>query len=215
MAKSRSARLFEIGWFILKNWPWFASTGMGALMAWLASVSPLFPKYAPFSYVAVFLLTAAVVMGAIALCALAAERWAKRGFWVHVQEPTRTVNPLDTTFTGVRISLVDIAEPDVRVIRGKTFVNCELVGRRLPYLYNGCHFYPRIGLSGCDLMAIPGREGQRGPALGNTVLVTDCIFQNCKFYYQTMLVYEHDAHVMNAASGNALPWLVPPRSAEN
>lgn len=213
MARRKWAWLLPVGTFFLKNWTWLTSTALGAVMAWIASISPLVPKYAPFSYAVVFLASASVVMGIIALIAVVAERWAKRSFWLHVQEPARTVNPLEPTFTGIRVKLIDVADPDIHTIRGKTFVNCELLGNRLPYLYAGCGFLPRIELHWCDLIAIPYAQGQRLPPLHSTVIVTDCTFQNCRFYYQTMIVSEHDAREMNAA-GNKQPWLVPPAPAK-
>jgi hypothetical protein len=210
MARRRFGWLLPLATFFIKNWTWITSTAAGAIVSWLASLSPLVSKYAPLSYAVIFLLSAAVVMGMITLIFVAAERWAKRVFWIHVQEPTRTVNPLDHSYTGIRVSLLEVAEPDVRVIRGKTFVDCELIGRRLPFLYLGCHFHPPMFLSGCDLMALPLQAGKPLPRLDNAIVVVDCTFRNCKFYYQTMLFSEHDARMMNVASGNTLPWLIPP-----
>jgi hypothetical protein len=212
MAKGNYKAIWTVVEFIAKYWQWATSISLGAGMTVLAAFTEVIRQYAPFSYGLIFIVSTLVAGTACSIFALAAERLSKRSFWEHVKEPTRSVNPLERTFEGMRVALIDVAEPDIRQIRGKTFVDCELIGRRLPYLFSGCIFKSPISLNGCDLIAIPYVQGEPFPAISNTILVIDCVFRNCKFYYQTMLVTEHDARDMDAASGNKLVWLVPPRS---
>src|SRR6185312_4177587 len=137
--------------------------------------------YAPLSYVAVFVVATLLFMAISGLGAWVAERVAKRGMWVKFQESAHLVNPLVTTFSHIRVALMDLADPETRVIRGKKFVNCEIIGRRLTFAYFGCIF--DVGASdrwvGSDFVALPvsvNDQSMKRPGFANAYLVEQCVF---------------------------------------
>jgi hypothetical protein len=202
-----------VGGFLLDHWAWIASTGVGLVVAVLTALTKPLRAYAPASYAAAFLATVLVVMALIALAGFFAERIAKRGFWNHVREPVKTVNPLDATFTGIRVAAGDIADPETRVIVGKTFVGCEIVGRRLTLMFSSSILQNVRGAFGCDFISVPIAQGQHIQTR-NTFIFHQCVFRDCKFYYMTMLFSHYDAQVM--INTNQVPrdqWLVPPPPA--
>lgn len=216
MAESRFSRLLSIAGFILDHWPWITSPVFGALMTWVVSVTPALRPYAPISYVVAFVLTTLLVMAIILLGTWAAERIAKRNWWKEATQPIRSVNPLETTFSNIRVALMEFADPETRAIRGKTFVGCEIIGRGLTFVYSGCYFQDGAIWAGSDFISMPVNDETQNPMRGPTIKdgfsVEGCVFRSCKFYFQTAVFPEPNAREI-ARVGQGLNWLVPPRSA--
>jgi hypothetical protein len=214
-AKRAGKAAASIAGFVINNWQWCATTGVGLIMALLAWLTGTLQIYAPFSYGAAFLIAALSAAIIFAAAAWAKERFAKSLYWNHVTQPSTNVNPLDTSFSGMRISLEQIANPETRVIEGKTFVGCEVVGRRLSFLYYSCHYNGYLGWAACDLISLPLTKGMKVPNYNNLFIVRNCIFKDCKFFYQTMLFSDHDAADMVEKLQNGTPrdWvIIPPKT---
>lgn len=204
--------LFDVSAFVVDHWTWIASFVAGLALSWLAHITEFLKPYAPFSWGLAFLVGFLCFMWVIAGASAIAQQWAKRGFWNHVQSiPDRDINALDRAFDGKRISLEQTADPSTRIIRGKTFTECELLGRRLTFFFNGCNFIGQSSFNGVDLVSMAIEQGQQTPRFENTFVFDHCTFQTCKFYYATMIFPEHTARLIVAGAGNAKGWIVAPR----
>lgn len=187
---------------------------VGLVSAWGAFVAKLFVDYAPFSYI-----FAGVFSAAVFAFALACVGWFRLGLararaMRQVSRPVESVNPLDTTFVKRRISLVELADPVTRIIDGKTFVDCDLVGLKFTFAYSRCTFDTPKAMLDCDMVALPIGEGESAPLPSNAYMIKNCSMHRCKFHQQTMLFNQPTAqHIFKVAKG--LQWIVPPPKEEN
>ena len=197
--------------FIGGNWEWLAAIAVRLATAMTGRFSDFLAQYGPISYVLAFLCGSVLAMLVLSLGSVVRERAAKRAYWHHFRQPAATVNPMSSTFTGLRLAPSDIADPVTRIIRDKTFVGCELLGRRLVFMFSGCHLHAPVGVSECDFMSMPSEDNRTIVPIRNAYKFQDCTFKGCKFYYQTMLFPERNA--VEFVANGAIPrdqWMVPP-----
>jgi hypothetical protein len=205
------SRLASLSDFLFEH-----STTVLALVTWLtgsvvAKYTQFLKPYAPYSFVLAGLVAAVLVLAMIGLGNFSFQQAAKRRFWDHVKEPARTVNPLAATFDGERIFIADVADPSQRWIQGKTFTNCEIVGRRISLVFFGCTFHNPVQFYYCDLISAAVIAGQAAPPIATALTVRDCVFINCRFYSATLVFPHFNARQFIAAGiAAAQQWLVPP-----
>lgn len=197
--------LFERG---IQWMPVLVTSGVGGGFAWAASVTSWANEYGPLVWWAIGLCAAAVTMLIYWLWSAARLYSTNRNFMKSRDLSPESVNPLDMTFDRKRIDFADLADPITKVIHGKTFVDCELLGSGLSFLYSGSTFDPPTQSLNCDMVALPVDVGFY-PRPNNSYLITRCIFRRCKFYEQTMIFNRPSAQMMYA-SGEGLNWLIPP-----
>lgn len=175
-------------------WPFLLGSGfMTALAGWAAHATRLLQPYAPLSWVA-----SALTAGF--LCAGIFAFYGRGKLWLTTEtvrrefyKNTDRLNPLETTFRERRINILDLASPIEPVIRGKTFIDCEIIG-------------PAIV---CLSATSPGKGGMNGVAfidcnackvrdnffLSNGLMFEDCTFLRGKMFRITLFIpvsgYQH------------------------
>jgi hypothetical protein len=111
----------------VSSWLW-TITG-GVMTAWATRAAGVFSQFAPFSWVVAGLLGALIAalsglliayLRYLLIKAKAYSDWSKKD--------TEGVNPIDLEFHKRRIHITDIANPFSRIISGKRFIDCELMG---------------------------------------------------------------------------------------
>jgi hypothetical protein len=184
-----------LGWamsFVLPAW---ATWAMSALQAW-----------APLSWVAAGFLGAIIAAIGYAIFARArlwfVNAWVMDAFY---REPDR-INPLDDIFRNRRINIADLISPIEPTIRGKTFIDCELLGPANVALaatrpgggsMNGVSFF------NCDACKV-----KDGASTSNGVMFEDCTFLRGKVFRITFFIPESGyEHIKNSMPG--IVWLTP------
>ena len=179
----------------------------GAIAGWAAQSSPALVRYAPFSWVAAAL-AGTLIFFVIARLAVAIRTALlnadiRRRFY---DAPNR-LNPVQEVFRGERINISDLVPPYEPVIRGKTFIDCELIGPASILLnatkpgsggFNGVMFLEAAGIVVQDGIGIP-----------NCTVFEDCQFLRGKIVRVLIFVprlgYDH-VH----GSFPQLPWITLP-----
>jgi hypothetical protein len=191
---------------------WLLPIVGGIVTTWAAALTPALRVYAPFSYVVAALLGAVMVALALALMSWSTAALFRAMYYARSARPSDTPNPLDKTFTHRRIRLVDFCDPVTRVIRGKTFVECELVGPAVA-LFSGCRLIGSGGpleAVGCNFISARDGDGLQY----NGIFMDDCTLQNCRYLSLTMIFNKWTADNMD--KGGGIPWLnerTPPASS--
>lgn len=169
--------------FISSVFGWAWTIGGGALTGWAAWAADIFPAYAPFSWIS------AGVVGALLFSIILWIYYRVKliiimsdlmGRW---KKPGDGVNPLDDTFTKRRISVADLTSPMSRIIEGKTFDRCELIGPVTIVLHGANMHNPQF----FDSNFVCVKENF--PVHHITVL-KNCAFINCKMFGFTLMVPE-------------------------
>lgn len=100
-------------------------------------------------------------------------------------EPSRSLDPLATEFTGASFALFDLYRASVQagggvMIEGRTFTDCVLEGPALMLVLEGVHFQStNFGPSGGDM------RNMLFQPMGNVgigaIPLRNCTFTNCRF----------------------------------
>jgi hypothetical protein len=112
------------------------------------------------------------------------------------------VNPLETEFRKQRIHLLDLVSPIEPIIRGKTFIDCELIGPVNIFLSG------RYNISYNDMTEICGVLVKEGAPALNCIVLQDCTIMKSKMHRITLYVPE-TAYQWAGAALPGLFWLTP------
>jgi hypothetical protein len=155
-----------------------------SIPAWAVSATKIFQDYAPFSWVAAGFLG----VGFTVLCYMGWQ-WAIRQrapakFNAALLEKGATVNPLAPTFEGQRIFINDFILPSLPLVKGKTFINCDIIG---PANFLFTLTVQTNATRPPQIDAVWLHETNR-PSLSNVIIFDDCIFRDCSFQRITLYV---------------------------
>jgi hypothetical protein len=162
---------------------WLWTLGGGAMTGWAARASGILSQWAPLSWVIAGIggaAVCAVVWWVItkAQYALAQAKWIRT--W---SSPGDGVNPMDDSFTRKRIKINDFVSPVHKVIDGKVFDRCELIGPTLVLLQDVNLHSPLM----IDCNFICCKDNVQ---VTNVVVLKNVNLINCKLYGFTFLVPE-------------------------
>lgn len=185
----------------------FGVLTVGGLTAWAAWAAQIMSSYAPFSWVVAGLGGASIVTLILAAFAWVRLKWAQAMATEKWKENVTAVNPLETTFRSQRIRLADLVSPITREIRGKAFIDCELLGPMNLGLFAtrpGSGALNGVTFSQSDFVAC----GEGAMAL-NAIALVDCTVLGGTIHEVTLYIPEtHAAELAQQIQG--IRWLVPP-----
>jgi hypothetical protein len=123
-----------------------------------------------------------------------------------IYERTEQVNPIEQVFEKRRLKLGDLLPPLGLTIKGKTFIDCELIGPANVIILG--HTSIRH-CGGQSVQAAIVKEGW----ITNSIGLEDCIVQRCNLYQITFLVPEPAFEVVSKGM-NGLVWITPTPGGE-
>ena len=171
------------------GWRWVLSIGGGAMSGWAAWATDALKAYAPFSYVFSFILGACIV--ALIFSAFGWFRYAvsRASYLNRLTMPTASVDPFQSVFSQKRIDPQFLAEPITRIVDGKTFVNCELIGPG-SIVFSGCSFQGKTKVGNCDFVQF--EQGLTLNGFQNPIIFQGCTFRDCSMFYLILLIQDRD-----------------------
>lgn len=177
-----------------------------ALAAWAAWTTERLSPYAPASWVAAGLLGGLSFAFTAALVAYCRQRWVNTTLLQRFHGQADRVNPLDAMFTRQRIRIEDLASPIDRTVRGKTFIDCEILGpANVIVLVSG----PGSGgFTTCVFNNCAGARFKDDAPVPNAVTFIDCNFLRCTLH-RLILVVPASAYSATQAKMVGLLWLTP------
>ena len=178
--------------------PLLAGSGiMTVLAGWAAHATAILRPYAPLSWVAVSIITLLLCASFYALIARAwlwhSRASSNKEFYRNVDR----INPLETTFQNRRILVSDLVSPIEPIVRGKTFIDCEIIGPAnivFTATYAGSG-----GINGCGLHACEGCTIADNAKIINAIIFIDCNILRGKLY-RIMLFYPKSSEAHMKAS---------------
>jgi hypothetical protein len=187
------------------GWPLMGGAITGTITAWATAATAFLHPYAPFSWVAAFLIGAVIfellVCGGVWIRNIIISQTIRRSFY---EQPDR-INPLLTIFQHQRIHISDLLSPITRRIDNKTFIGCEIIGPENIVLLDDFHM-SHCDFFSCDYIVCNNRV----VPVQNGVAFHACVMRNCKLHRITFLVPETDVVKFERGVGN-IKWLSDPR----
>lgn len=186
-------------------WPLVGGSAVSALvLGWIAHLTKSLHAYAPFSWAISGFAGALLFLFVILLAALFWLAFVSASVKRKYYEGGQKINPLETTFNEKRINISDLMPPTGRIIKGKTFVGCELVGP-VNISLSGCTM-SNCNTHSCDNIIVNNPKA----IFLNGIVFQDCIFQKCEIYFISFLVPLY--HLTAFESGfDSIVWLSDPR----
>jgi hypothetical protein len=179
------------------------SSVMGVIGGWLSAYSEWIAQFGAFGYFMSGLVAAAISMIVAGIGYLIRFYAVKIAYFKQASRPTNLINPLSNSFDRVRIRVADLPQPGFRLVEGKTFVDCELVGPE-SIILSGCDLGVFKG-GFCDFMVIR----DRGPRPENIIVFRNCTFVRCKFFLLVIMMNQGTATDLHQMSNGQIPWLTP------
>lgn len=152
-------------------WTLIPATAVGVVTGYLSQGVAWIDQFGAFGWWSAGLLGFLVAALGLALAGIGREKWAIARATRKWAGQVDDINPLDTEFHKKRIRLVDLAHPITFKIKGKRFIDCQLVGPANLVLLSGinlnsntftkCDFVPTkkelyvlnaIGLEDCEVI---------------------------------------------------------------
>jgi hypothetical protein len=163
--------------------------GGGGLMTYLAALTAWLKPYAPFSWGLAFLL--GVLFLSVVFLAINKAREVLLRITIsraYYSSHVTTMNVLESTFQRERININDFVHPFHRIVKGKTFIDCEIIGPANVIFQST----PRGGsaMSKCDL------DGSRAVVIKEhipvpfSIVLLDCTFLRCTIFGLTIFATE-------------------------
>jgi hypothetical protein len=171
----------------------------GAIVGWATWFTGIFQQHAPASWIYATVIGAMIGAFTTALLAYSREKMQQVKFRNTVFSSTY-LNPLDTLFTTRRVRVVDLSPPIGAVIRGKTFVDCDIMGPA-NIMFEDCHFQGNAGDVVDAIIIKPGMTPRNGFGFQN------CIFRECRFYLVTFMVPEPEYDKFKPPAHGGLNWI--------
>ena len=170
-------------------WPWlFGGSAMSAIAGWATYATELFSPYAPFSWVA------AAFLGGIIFAVIYAA-WARSKLWIvdskvkqDFYKSSDRINPLDSIFRERRINISDLVSPIEPHIRGKTFIDCELIGPANIML--GATAPGKGSMNGVVFYACDACKVKENIIIANGIMFEDCVFIRGRIFRVTLFIPE-------------------------
>lgn len=198
-ALKRLEWVFTFLGFLARHWNTIVSLAGGFLAAWTANAANAFNEYAPFSWIASGIM--GFVLISVGLQGLAQARLLSQHFRIRrFSTEVDAVNPLESTFQKRRINVTQIQPPVGNEVRGRTFVECDIVGPANILVFN-CSFQ---GSQGSAIDAVLWSTGNRPT---NCTVFVDCTFTNCRFFLLTFLVPTSGFEDFSKHGFRGLNWL--------
>lgn len=181
-----------------------------ALPAWAANSMTFMQQHAPASWVL------AGFAGLLCMAIVYALAGWGRGVWVTANIRNRfyrqsdRFNPLDTIFQRQRIDITDLCNPMEQVVKGKKFLDCEMIGpANILFLYSAPGSAKIIGnnFSKTDAVCIANHVIPQ-----TAVAFVDCDFERCAFYNVVLLVRDENVDGANSQI-TGLHWITPQQAA--
>lgn len=171
-------------------------------MSYLASITKWLDPWGPIAYGVIFIITAAVMIGAYAMYA-----WAKTklisGRFLEARQQTISVNPLATHFSKQKIELNEFynAYEPTKAVRTAKFEDCDLFGPAFIMIEN-CSLFGAKTLR-CsavvlktDLPSPPPGVSASSPA--GFIGFSNCTFERCNFFHVTFCMSKEQWAVMKS-----------------
>ena len=98
--------------------------------------------------------------------------------------PKSSINPLDNTFERQRIWWSDLLLPGEMVLKGKTFIDCDLVGPAMIFPYRDVTINGGSSID-VDLVCV-----KRNGHTRNAIVLENCTLVNCRMVRVVFLVHE-------------------------
>ncbi len=178
-------------------------TGLFGSAAW---ATKLLAPYAPFSWIAAAALGALVFTLVLLAAALARDYFISSSIKRRFYEQKERLNPLQDTFRQQRIALVDFVLPYDRVIKNKTFIECELIGPA-----NMGMLATRRGagaFTDCEYLNTAGAVVKAGKQIPAAIVLQDCHLLRCRLCDLVLLIPEQEyEHVKSGIPD--LRWITP------
>ena len=176
----------RLGWLVRvvdllsQYWTAILSIGGAGVVGALAYATEVFNAYAPFSWIAIGVLTFFLL--SIALRALAQARLLFH--YIRIKRRSTevdAVNPLEYTFQRRRINVTQLLPPVGNQINSRTFVDCDIVGPS-NILVVDCVFQG-VGGSAVDAVLYTTDNFPK-----NCTVFRNCTFRDCRFFSLTFIV---------------------------
>lgn len=174
-------------------WILASSSAMGVITGWLSTGVTWISQFGFFGWWLAGLLGALVT--AMFLMIIAWVRYA----WVHASAKNKWANqvddfnPLDKEFQRRRLKIADLAEPITNSIRGKRFIDCDMVGPANIFLWNNINING-FELVDCTVVVLcPDKNGGLHP--GNAVRFSSIEMYNCRLFGVTVMIPPQLVHV--------------------
>lgn len=176
----------------------------------MTALTDALSQYAPASYFFGFGVGALMWLGGLVMFERRQLTADKRARYRDLQAPKSQINPLDTTFQRQRIWISDFLVPGENSIRGKSFIDCEIIGPAAVVItgstLNGGVFVA------CDSIVL--RPGE--VKIHNVVHIDGCTFVGCSLKQLTLFWHEHLAIQYQESMNEEVQWvtLPPPKKPE-
>lgn len=173
--------------FIVAYWPQLiAAAGVGSVMSTLASLTEWVNSYGVVVVGAIGLIAAILTWLSILVgLSLRAKKRLFESQSKAVSEWSRkadTVNPLASEFHTKRLNIGDLSSPLDSRIKGKRFIDCELIGPAVIFFY-GNSVINGAGFANCDFVAV-----KDGSWINNAIVFEDATILNGVFWRCTILM---------------------------
>ena len=195
----RALNRLETGLSLLERaWGWPV---IGAFTAgYSAYLTEPFQNLAPWSWVMAAIVGGIGVQGLLLLRSSMNERKEHANRIRNLQKPKGQINPMDDLFERKKIYISDLSPSYGHEVRGKTFLDCELVGPGVIL------FVDRITADTCGFVNCDFVRLKRGKLMVQNVLGFDhCVFRRCTFVGFTILSQQEMIEMFEKdAGGDAL-----------
>jgi hypothetical protein len=190
---------------ITNNWAALVGLVGGAAMTYLAAISAWLRPYAPVSWGLVGLISAFLIVVVLWLIAKIRTQFIMGTISKSFVNAEKHVNPKQETFQGQRINLNDLILPFHRIINGKTFIDCEIVG---PGNLALSPRLPRGSMTACRFIGSNGVIVKYGSQVPFTILLENCAFLRCDMLGLLMFMTEDQRDFFASALTEDF-WLTP------
>lgn len=190
-------------WLSLGQWAvkGFIAVSAVAIPAWAAKAANILSAYAPFSWVAIGIGSAAVLAGAYALWGWGRQRHRRASYDKRMLQRGGYVDPLEKTFERKRIYLNEFVLPSHPLVEDKTFIDCEIIGPANVLLELGNNI-DQVRYPFCDTVLM--HEEARP---NNGYIFRNCTFRGCSLQRITFLVPVVQYQMTRGV--NWLNWITP------
>lgn len=156
--------------------------GAATLTAVLSGTVSWIAQYGAFGWWVSFLCGCVLAAAACSLFALFRLRLVQARATAEWKDAVTSVNPLDKEFHKIRVDLNDLKPPYEPFIRGKRFIDCEIIFRSNLMIRDHVHF-TNMAFIGCDVIVY--HPPQR---INNITYVGSCEFVGGKLIGATIYI---------------------------
>lgn len=162
--------------------PLLGLSGTSAISAWAAKTTTWLSSLGPIAWVGAGIVGGLSFLVGYRLWVASATGLQRIRLAKKFEVEKSPINPLDDTFTRLRIPLSAFEKPIPEAIQNKTFVDCEIYGPGV-IAFLGTSHIANNGFFYCDLVKIRPDIFVR-----NVIAFNNVTMRNCKLYKITLLV---------------------------